>query len=214
MRYCCWNKNGERKLKMATSKNPLLPGSRTKLSSKITRPDSAPSSALPKIASLSGATRSLSIGAKPIGTALAFGKPSSAGTSSTSTSSVLTGLLKQTASGGIASALGGGLSGLFGLGSIISGFVSLFGGGKSALPPLVQFQEPVAQNLVSYVSSRSRASSPAAASKANVSSSGTTNTSGGQQTTSTYQYQSTQIAQAVKQALLNSSSLNDVIAEI
>jgi hypothetical protein len=29
-----------------------------------------------------------------------------------------------------------------------------------------------------------------------------------------FQYQSAQIAQAVKQALLNSSSLNDVIAEI
>ena len=199
---------------MATSKNPLRPGGNTKLSSKITRPDSAPSAAAPRISTLTSATKSLSLSAKPIGTALAFGKPSSAGTSSTSSSSVLTGLLKQTASGGIASALGGGLSGLLGLGSLISGFVSLFGGGKSALPPLVQFQAPAAQNLVSDVSSRSGASSPAAASNRNVSNSGTTNTSGGNHTTSTYQYQSTQIAQAVKQALLNSSSLNDVIAEI
>jgi hypothetical protein len=197
---------------MAMAKNPLLTGS--KLSSKITRPDSAASSATPKTSSLSGAMKSLSLSAKPIGTALAFGKPSSAGTSSTSSSSVLTGLLKQTASGGIASALGGGLSGLLGLGSLISGFISLFGGGKSALPPLVQFQEPAAQNVVSDVSSRGGASLPAAASNVNVSNSGTTNTSGGQQTNSTYQYQSTQIAQAVKQALLNSSSLNDVIAEI
>jgi hypothetical protein len=151
--------------------------------------------------------------AKPLGTALAFGKPSSAGTTTSSAGSVLTGLLKQTASGGIASALGGGLSGLLGLGSIISGFVSLFGGGKSALPPLVQFEEPAALSHVSYVSSAS-SSAPAAASRATVSNFGTTNTTGGQQTTSAYQYQSTQIAQAVKQALLNSSSLNDVIAEI
>jgi predicted lipid-binding transport protein (Tim44 family) len=199
---------------MATSKNPLLPGRTTKLSSKITRPDSAPSGALPKISNLTAATKSLSVSAKPIGTALAFGKPSSAGTASTASSSVLTGLLKQTASGGIASALGGGLSGLLGLGSIISGFISLFGGGKSALPPLVQFQAPVAQNLVSDVSSRSRASSPAAVSSVNVSNSGTTNTNGSQQSPSAYQYQSVPIAQAVKQALLNSSSLNDVIAEI
>jgi hypothetical protein len=176
--------------------------------------DGGSSTALPKISSLSSATKTLSLSAKPLGTALAFGKPSSTGTATSSAGSVLTGLLKQTASGGIAGALGGGLSGLFGLGSIISGFVSLFGGGKSALPPLVQFQEPAAQDLISYISSGSRSSAPAAASSVSVSSSGTTNTPGGQQTTSTYQYQSTQIAQAVKQALLNSSSLNDVIAEI
>jgi hypothetical protein len=198
---------------MATSKNPLLPSS-AKISRKLMQSDSGSSTALPKISSLSSAIRSLSLGAKPLGTALAFGKPSSAGTTTSSAGSVLTGLLKQTASGGIASALGGGLSGLLGLGSIISGFVSLFGGGKSALPPLVQFQEPVAQNLISYISSGSHSSAPSAASRVSVSNSGTTNTPGGQQTTSTYQYQSTQIAQAVKQALLNSSSLNDVIAEI
>jgi hypothetical protein len=198
---------------MATSKNPLLPSS-AKISRKLVQSDSGSSTALPKISSLSSAIRSLSLGAKPLGTALAFGKPSSVGTTTSSAGSVLTGLLKQTASGGIASALGGGLSGLLGLGSIISGFVSLFGGGKSALPPLVQFQEPVAQNLISYSSSGSRSSVPAAASRVSVSNSGTTNTPGGQQSTSTYQYQSTQIAQAVKQALLNSSSLNDVIAEI
>jgi hypothetical protein len=198
---------------MATSKNPLLPSS-AKISRKLVQSDSGSSTALPRVSSLSSATRTLSLSAKPLGTALAFGKPSSAGTTTSSAGSVLTGLLKQTASGGIASALGGGLSGLFGLGSIISGFVSLFGGGKSALPPLVQFQEPAAQDLISYISSGSRSSAPSAASRVSVSNPGTTNTPGGQQTTSTYQYQSTQIAQAVKQALLNSSSLNDVIAEI
>lgn len=198
---------------MAASKNPLLPKSGTKLSGKLVRPDSG-SSTVPKLTSLSSATRSISLGAKPAGTSLNFGKPSSAGASSSSASSVLTGLLKQTASGGIASALGGGLSGLFGLGSIISGFASLFGGGKSALPPLVQFQEPVAQDLISYISLRNSSSTPSAASRVTGSNSGTTNTAGGQQTTTAYQYQSTQIAQAVKQALLNSSSLNDVIAEI
>jgi hypothetical protein len=177
------------------AKNPLLPGSRTKLSGKLVGPDSG--------------TKALSIGAKPIGTALAFGKPSSAGSISSSSSSVLTGLLKQTASGGIASALGGGLGGLLGLGPIISGFVSLFGGGKSELPPLVQFQVPTAQNLTSFISSGGHSSTASHATG-----SGTTNTPGGRQSTSAYQHQSTQIAQAVKQALLNSNSLNDVIAEI
>jgi hypothetical protein len=100
------------------------------------------------------------------------------------------------------------------LGSVISGFVSLFGGGKSAPPPLVQFQEPAAQDLISYVVSKNQSSVSAASSRTAVSNSGTTNTTGAQQTTATYQYQSTQIAQAVKQALLNSNSLNDVIAEI
>jgi hypothetical protein len=69
--------------------------------------------------------------------------------------------------------------------------VNLFGGGgKSAPPPLVQFQLPDSQSQTIYISSNTRSNTEPA------------------------QYQSAQIADAVKKALLNSSSLNDVIAEI
>lgn len=208
---------------MAKSKNNSSTNSR----SKLVQSDSASSTALPKVSNLSGATKSLSLSAKPSGGSLSFGKPSSAGTTTSSSSSILTNLLKQTASGGIASALGGGLGGLLGLGSIISGFVSLFGGGKSALPALVQFQAPASQDVVSYVGSASRSSTPSSQDVASYVGSGsrssastsatnssTTNVAAGQPSGAAYQYQSAQIAGAVKQALLNSSSLNDVIAEI
>src|SRR5262245_61965832 len=137
MRCCCYSKNGERKFKMAKSKNPLLPSSKITKLSKLVQPDSGSSTALPRLTALGGTTRSSSFSAKPIGTALSFGKPSSARFSTSSSGNILTGLLKQTASGGIASALGGGLSSFLGLSGLISGFASLFGGGKNELPPLV-----------------------------------------------------------------------------
>src|SRR5262249_30656600 len=73
---------------------------------------------------------------------LRFGNPSSSGTSTSTSSSEWSNLLKKTASGGISSALGGGLKDIGGIASIVSGFVSLFSGGKSAPPPLVRYQSP------------------------------------------------------------------------
>src|SRR5579885_3900169 len=60
-------------------------------------------------------------------------------------------LLKQTASGGITSILGGGL----GIGSLVSSIGSLFGGGggKTAPPPVVAFQLPNSQEHTLYLSS-------------------------------------------------------------
>lgn len=75
------------------------------------------------------------------------------------------------------------------------------------MPPLVQYQAPVSQDRVSYIGSGGRSS-------VSTSADASSSMPGGQPAASPYQYQSTQIAQAVKQALLNSSSLNDVIAEI
>jgi hypothetical protein len=122
-------------------------------------------------------------------------------------------LLKQTAAGGLASFLGGGLGSVAGLGGLVSGLVHLFGGGNSAPPPLVQFQLPDSQERTVYLSSKGstvyQGTSVEQASLPNAGGTGSTNISGQK-----LQYQSTQIADAVKKALLNSSSLNDVIAEI
>jgi hypothetical protein len=105
-------------------------------------------------------------------------------------------LLEQAASGGLASAFGGsfGLGSITGLGSIISGIASLFGGGKKTLAPLQEFHLPAAQNQTMSV--------------------GANGESGTNVTSQSLQDHSAQIAQAVKTALLHSSSLNDVIAEI
>ncbi len=172
--------------------------------------------------SSTGDAKQLSFSAKDTATAIQFGRPSSTRTSSTSSSSALTNLLRQTASGGIASALGGGLGSIAGIGGLVSGIMSLFGGGgKSALPPLVEFQLPQTSSETMYVSSKGSivyqggsveqgsATSPAAGIYTSQIPSANTSSS-----SSALQYQSSQIAQAVKTALLNSSSLNDVIAEI
>jgi hypothetical protein len=149
-------------------------------------------------------------------TGLRFGGSSSSGTTSSGTgSSQWTNLLKQTASGGISSALGGGLKDIGGITSIVSGFINLFGGGKSAPPPLVHFEAPASQNQTAFVGSATGAAKWAeSGTSAHGASSQGIYASGQEPNVQSLQYQSAQIAQAVKQALLNSSSLNDVIAEI
>jgi hypothetical protein len=146
---------------------------------------------------------------------LRFGGSASSGTTSPGTGSQWTNLLKQTARGGISSALGGGLKDIGGIASIVSGFVGLFGGGKSAPPPLVHFEAPASQNQTAFVGTTT---APAkwvdSGTSAHATSSKGIYASGQEPNVQSLQYQSAQIAQAVKQALLNSSSLNDVIAEI
>jgi hypothetical protein len=152
--------------------------------------------------------RTSSLTAKTVPTGIKFGSPSSSKTTSTSQSgSVWGNLLKQTVSGGgVSSAFSGGLGSIAGLGGLISGIASLFGGGgSSTLPPLVDFQLPASQTQTVYVSSNGGSTYQG---------SPTLPTSNSGPTGQMFQYQSAQIAQAVKTALLNSSSLNDVIAEI
>lgn len=150
--------------------------------------------------------RNSSLTAKAVPTGINFGSPSSSKSTSSQPSSVWSSVLKQTASGGISSALSGGLGSIAGLGGLISGIASLFGGaGSSTLPPLVDFQLPASQTQTVYVSSNGASTYQG---------SPTLPTSTSSSTAQSFQYQSTQIAQAVKTALLNSSSLNDVIAEI
>lgn len=156
------------------------------------RSESAPRQSGLQAISLS-ATRTL--------TGIDFGSPSSPSSTSTSTSgSNWTNLLEHTASRSLTSAVKGtfSLADLGGIGSILSGISKLFGGGSDAktLPPLVEsdLPSPVAETV--YLSSRG--------SKTEVSPYATTGSSN----------QNAQIVQAVKHALLTSSSLNDVIAEI
>lgn len=111
-------------------------------------------------------------------------------------------LLRQTASGGLSSAFGGGLLSSFGgLGGIVSGIVSLFGNHRKTPPPLTLFRLPESENQTVYVHSSPGQSTPSA---------GIYNVSHAPPA----QYHSAYIAQAVKHAILTSSSLNDVIAEI
>jgi hypothetical protein len=145
---------------------------------------------------------------------LRFGSPSSSATSTSQSGSQWSNLLKQTASGGIASALGGGLKDFLGIGAIVSGFVGLFGGGKSTPPPLTRFETPVSRNQTFYTGA---SANPGVRTDGGLGHDGAASgvyTSSHAPSSGGLQYQSTQIAQAVKQALLNSSSLNDVIAEI
>jgi hypothetical protein len=148
-------------------------------------------------------------------TGLRFGGSSSSATTSSGTGSQWTNLLKETARGRVSGALGDGLKDIGGIASIVSGFISLFGGGKSTPPPLVHFEAPALRNQIAFVGS---AAGPAQWSESGTSahsaSSGGIYASGQEASVQSLQYQSAQIAQAVKHALLNSSSLSDVIAEI
>jgi hypothetical protein len=154
-------------------------------------------------------------------TGIRFGSPSNSRTPTSRSSSALTNLFGHTASGGIASALGGGLSGIAGLGGLISGIIGLFGGSKSSPPPLIEFHLPESQNQITYVSSKGNTTFQGTvveqASRSTPSHgtyTGNNEMSSSGASDSALRYQSMQIAQAVKNALLNSSSLNDVIAEI
>ena len=154
--------------------------------------------------------------------AIRFGSPSTAKTATMQAGSEWKTLLKETASGGIASLLGGGLAGI-GLPSIISGIADLLSGSsqKATAPALVRFQLPGSQNFTSYVGAQGgtvyqgSAIQPATRPTPGSGIYGETPSPAAQApVTPSFRYQSTEIAQAVKQALLNSSTLNDVIAEI
>ena len=160
------------------------------------------------------ATKSSSDSATGKATGIQFGHPSASGTTgSTQSSSIWPNLLKQTASGGLGSILTGGA----GIGSLVSGILHLFGGGgKSAPPPLVKFHLPTTQAQTLHVTSTgsSSYSGSTANSGVNPTASPTNSVAGQVTSTEALRYQNAQIAQAVKTALLNSSSLNDVISEL
>lgn len=105
--------------------------------------------------------------------------------------------------GGLAGMLSSGLASFGGIGSLVSGISHLFGGGQKTLPALQLFQLPDAVNQTVHIN----------------------NTNGGVSSPSinvhvqaldsqSFITRSNDIAKAVKSAMLNSHSLNDVVAEI
>jgi hypothetical protein len=153
--------------------------------------------------SLLGTTRD-GLSSKTGATAINFGKPADKGTTTTSSGTDWTGMLKQASSSGLSSLLGGGLAS-GGIGSIISGISSLFGGGTKTPEPLKLFSLPDPQNYTVHL----QGSTPAQSS----SSSGVhvhVQTMDSQ----SFMSRSNDIARAVKTAMLNSHSINDVISEL
>ena len=188
----------------------LVPGSSSSASAKISL--SAPSLGLKNLAEGSGEKLQ----------SIQFGKPSSNNTSTGSNSNLLSGLLSQAASGGLANALTGGLSSFAGLGGLISGIASLFGGSSKAAPaPLALFSLPNSIQETAYVGSQDatthagesvdQGAKPATTS-AVYTTGGLVNNTG--RSAPPALTDGSSIAQAVKNALLTSSSLSDVIAEI
>ena len=156
--------------------------------------------------------RSKPFGSKISAAGILFGSPSNSRNSAPA-GSIWSSLVSQAGSGNIGSiASGDGLNllgSLSGAGGLLSSLAGLFGGGKNTPPPLVEFQLPQSQQQTVYVGSNlTPGNHPAFAQPLNPQA-----TVAGSQAASS-QYQSAQVVQAVKQALLNSSSLNDVIAEI
>jgi hypothetical protein len=153
----------------------------------------------------------LSLNARVMPESIQFGSPSNSGSSSSgsTTANEWSNLLKKTASGGISNLLGGGAIRL-GIDSLVSSLGNLFSGDNDqASVPVSRFALPSSQQQTIYLSSPSTGVR---------SGTGTTMTADGYgQVTNKGQFaqvQNTQIVQAVKNALLTSSSLNDVISEL
>ena len=159
--------------------------------------------------------RSQALTAKTTASALKFGSPSSSSTASSSSTPEWENLLKQTASGGLSSALGGGfLSAIGGLGGLVSGIASLFGGSKKTVPAAVRFELPESQSQTVYIGANSNVPSGAVTNVSYENAGTPLNGQASGSNNAVVQLQSSHIVQTVKQAILTSSSLNDVISEI
>ncbi|MBV9269067.1 MAG: hypothetical protein JO061_23050 [Acidobacteriaceae bacterium] len=200
---------------MAKSKNDL-----STLVRKLSRPGSNNSSKLlqqsPQSASVGKDTslRSQSMTAAVNAKGLSFGHTSHAATTTQQHGSELTNFLQSAAVSGVSGALSGALSlGSFGgLGTLISGIASLFGGGSKSTPALLEFTLPDSVNSTVRVNgARQQTTGTVTGSKAVPLS---TAASVGVQSTSFIQSNNQQVAQAVRTALLQSSSLSDVINEL
>jgi hypothetical protein len=232
MLFCFWNTRGKWRKVMAKSRNNLsdvINGTYKSRSARQTAKTDlvtqSQSSRLTEKTMTPGSSKNaklLTIDAHVMPTSIHFGSPSSTKTASSESGSEWSNLLKQTVSGGVASVLGGGMGIIGGLGSVVSGLVSWFGGGsKSSPPPLVRFQLPASEEQTVYAGTKGSTvyegsaveSTSASGSTSGIYSASPAPSTSGMSAVSS-QYQNSQIIQAVKNALLNSSSLNDVIAEI
>jgi hypothetical protein len=165
--------------------------------------------------------KSLSVGSTPKLQSISFGKPSSAASSGSTASSGGNGwnsLLSNTLSGGGSSLLNNGISGFLGIGGLISDIAGLFGGSsKSAVQPLTLFSLSDQLQMTSYVNGTNADSLRGASASGQPSSSGiysSSQPSGNATRRGNPVVDSTAVAQAVKSALLTSSTLADVIADI
>ena len=127
-----------------------------------------------------------------------FGRASRAATKNPATSSAFSKLLSASTSGGLGGAVSQAAGFGGGIASLISGLTSLLGGGKSAPPALTAYELPTSQSQT--ISTGSVLSTPGVY--------------GGPSSPVLLDNQAGQIVQSVKHALLNSSALNDVIAEL
>lgn len=152
--------------------------------------------------------KKLSASDRVFATPIAFGKPSSSGTvhSSSSTSNWQSLINKGVKSGFSSEGFGGGLLGL-GLSTLVSGLSDLFGGGQKTEEPLKLFSLPDVQDVTAYQSTAGLSGT------ANESAGDRSGRSGlyGRKTSATDQ---ASVVKAVKQALLTSSSLNDIIGDL
>lgn len=179
---------------------------------KITRSNRTRSSALTNLVSASinaskktsalAANRelqALSLQATSSARSLQFGSPSSAGTTSGPSNGLLSGLLSRGANSAVSGLVGGGVFGLLGK-SIVSGLSDLFGSSSNESVPLTRFALPESQNITVDVS-QTRASAGRGFSNGSSFSRG-------------YKGPNSDVISAMKQALLTSSELSDIISEI
>lgn len=137
--------------------------------------------------------------AKPAVHSVNFGRASRAATrTSTSSNNTFSQVVAAVSGGGVGGTIAQSLGFGSTIGSLISGIGDLFGGGKTTPAPLTAYQLPASQSQV--ISTGSTASIPG--------------TYGGPSTPTAFEQQSGQVVNSVKQALLNSSSLNDIISEL
>lgn len=163
--------------------------------------------------------KSLSTGSIPKVQSISFGKPSSSGSSVSSSSggSSWESLLSNTLSGGASGLLGNGISGFSGIGGLVSDIAGLFGGSsKPAVQPLTLFSLPDQQEITSYVNGTNATSLQGTAASGQAASSGIYSSSQVSKSVTRAKpvVDGTAVVQAVKNALLTSSTLADVITEI
>lgn len=164
--------------------------------------------------SASGELTRLGMNDRRTPTAISFGSPSdngSSGSKSTSSGSDWSNLLQKTVSGGINDLFGGGILS-DGISYLVSGISSLFGGEDPATP-LKRYTLADSQENTLYTGVQGLMSSDSDAPATAPTNRGIYTTSSGQAKAAT-PLQDAQVVQAVKKALLTSSSLNDIISEL
>src|SRR3954469_9154152 len=163
--------------------------------------------------SASGELTRLGMNDRRTPTAISFGSPSdngSSGSKSTSSGSDWSNLLQKAVSGGINDLFGGGILS-DGISYLVSGISSLFGGEDPATP-LKRYTLADSQESTLYRGAQGLMASDSDAPATAPTSRGIYTASSGQAKATPLQ--DAQVVQAVKKALLTSSSLNDIISEL